>query len=701
MGLDGERDGVLIFPEGTRFTREKLAAFKSEAQAKEPRARRARSRACGICCRRAVRRPDGVARRRRLTRRSSSAGTSGSTTFTISGRSGAAGWSGRGCECAFWRHERDELPSGRDELIDWLYDRWQALDDWIEEQRSRPRRRRRARRWRAWPKLTSARARISPADVLTVGNGVCGFLAMRGPRGSVDRPARRVGSTIVSSSRACSLYGIGMLFDVLDGPVARRFGSSGLGTWPRHDLRHDHLRLAAGDRCLLARLQRGRRLDGVALVVACPLRRRDDPAPGAAGAGSSSCTPSARHARRVDRPISRSRACPRPVGGNCVLAIVVLAPPPAVSVGVVALVAVLLVADFPYPNNKTVVGAAYVAALLVASFAALAGLISLEVPSVVALVGSPTDRRRARGKDASAWPLTTAFPTARKPVSRRGRCCDRGAGRVHGLHRQHDRLDRVPEHAGVVPGLDLSSLSWVFNIYNIALAALLVPAGRIADIAGRTAHVRVRRDAVHARVGLCAVAPSVGVLIAARALQGAGAAILIPASLGLILHASPEEQRTQAIALWSATGALAAGIGPSIGGLLVSPGDWRLVFLINLPVGVVSLVASPPRAARESGAAGGARCPTCPAPCSSPCRSGSSASRSCRARAGAGSHREIARLRRSGSSRRSPSPAGAVGIPRRSSTPSCCARAALRRPTSLTSSAAPGSSRLGSRTSST
>jgi hypothetical protein len=78
---------------------------------------------------------------------------------------------------------------------------------------------------------------------------------------------------------------------------------------------------------------------------------------------------------------------PSPAGGNCVLAIVVLAPAPAISVAVVALVAVLLVADYTYPSNKTLVGAAFVAGLLAASFAAIAGLISLDVPSAVALAG--------------------------------------------------------------------------------------------------------------------------------------------------------------------------------------------------------------------------------------------------------------------------------------------------------------------------
>ena len=78
---------------------------------------------------------------------------------------------------------------------------------------------------------------------------------------------------------------------------------------------------------------------------------------------------------------------PSPVGGNCVLAIVVLAPPPAVSSAWWRSSPCCSSRDFPYPNNKTVVGAVFVAALLVASFAALAGLISLDVPSVIALVG--------------------------------------------------------------------------------------------------------------------------------------------------------------------------------------------------------------------------------------------------------------------------------------------------------------------------
>ena len=133
----------------------------------------------------------------------------------------------------------------------------------------------------------------------------------------------------------------------------------------------------------------------------------------------------------------------------------------------------------------------------------------------------------------------------------------------------------------------LGTLSWVFNVYNIALAALLVPAGRFTDLFGRRKLFAAGVVIFTVASALCAVAPSVGALIAARALQGAGAAIILPASLGLILAAYPEDRRNQAIALWSATGALAAGLGPSIGGLLVNIADWRLVFLINLPIGFV------------------------------------------------------------------------------------------------------------------
>ena len=136
------------------------------------------------------------------------------------------------------------------------------------------------------------------------------------------------------------------------------------------------------------------------------------------------------------------------------------------------------------------------------------------------------------------------------------------------------------------PGASVGDLSWVLNAYNIALAAFLVPAGRFADLVGRRRMFAAGVVLFTFSSILCAAAPSVATLIAARALQGAGAAIILPASLGLILEAYPAARRNQAVALWSATGAVAAGIGPSLGGGLVVLSDWRLVFVINIPIGV-------------------------------------------------------------------------------------------------------------------
>ena len=137
------------------------------------------------------------------------------------------------------------------------------------------------------------------------------------------------------------------------------------------------------------------------------------------------------------------------------------------------------------------------------------------------------------------------------------------------------------------PDAGIDGLSWVLNAYAIVFAALLVPAGRIADLLGRRRLFSAGIVLFTVASVLCALAPSAGALIAARALQGAGAAILVPASLALVLEANPGPGRAPAVAAWSATAALAAGIGPSVGGVLVELWDWRLVFLVNLPIGLL------------------------------------------------------------------------------------------------------------------
>ena len=143
-----------------------------------------------------------------------------------------------------------------------------------------------------------------------------------------------------------------------------------------------------------------------------------------------------------------------------------------------------------------------------------------------------------------------------------------------------------PNMVSSFQGATLSELSWVLNAYNITFAALMILAGRFADLYGRRLVYVAGIVIFTLASALAAVAPSVGVLIAARGIQGVGAAAIVPASLALVLHGFPPGKRALAVTAWSATAVLAAGIGPSIGGALVEAYNWRLVFLVNLPIGV-------------------------------------------------------------------------------------------------------------------
>jgi EmrB/QacA subfamily drug resistance transporter len=141
------------------------------------------------------------------------------------------------------------------------------------------------------------------------------------------------------------------------------------------------------------------------------------------------------------------------------------------------------------------------------------------------------------------------------------------------------------------PGTSLSSLSWVLNAYTIVFAAVLVPAGRWADRAGRRRVLVMGLGTFVLGSVLCGVAPGVAALIAARILQAAGAGLMVPASLSLVLAAVPPRARPQALGTWSALGALGAALGPVIGGSLVQF-SWRWVFWINVPVGLAAVALS-------------------------------------------------------------------------------------------------------------
>ena len=138
-------------------------------------------------------------------------------------------------------------------------------------------------------------------------------------------------------------------------------------------------------------------------------------------------------------------------------------------------------------------------------------------------------------------------------------------------------------------GTSLASLSWILNAYAIVFAALLVPAGRSADRLGRKRSFVTGLSLFTVASALCAVAPSVELLVAARVLQALGAAALFPTSLALLLPEFPPGQRRTAVSIWAAAGAVAAAAGPPVGGILVQAG-WQLVFLVNVPIGIVLLV---------------------------------------------------------------------------------------------------------------
>src|SRR5689334_4999992 len=147
-----------------------------------------------------------------------------------------------------------------------------------------------------------------------------------------------------------------------------------------------------------------------------------------------------------------------------------------------------------------------------------------------------------------------------------------------------------PDIRASFPHSSLASLSWVLNAYNIVFAALLVPAGRLADIVGRRRMFFIGLITFLLASAVCGLAGSVEMLVAARVVQAAGAAILVPTSLALLLPEFPLEQRATATALWGATGAVAAATGPSLGGVLVEVTSWRWVFFVNLAIGLPALI---------------------------------------------------------------------------------------------------------------
>jgi DHA2 family methylenomycin A resistance protein-like MFS transporter len=139
-------------------------------------------------------------------------------------------------------------------------------------------------------------------------------------------------------------------------------------------------------------------------------------------------------------------------------------------------------------------------------------------------------------------------------------------------------------------GGGVSELQWIVSAYTIAFAALILTAGAAGDRIGAKLIFMVGFSIFTAASLACALAPSVGVLIAARLVQGVGAAMLVPSSLALLNHAYPDEkERGRAVGIWAAGASLALTAGPLAGGILVALVGWRSIFLVNLPIGLAGL----------------------------------------------------------------------------------------------------------------
>jgi MFS transporter, DHA2 family, methylenomycin A resistance protein len=139
-------------------------------------------------------------------------------------------------------------------------------------------------------------------------------------------------------------------------------------------------------------------------------------------------------------------------------------------------------------------------------------------------------------------------------------------------------------------GADVSALQWVVDGYAIALASLMLAGGTVGDLHGHKRIVLAGLAVFGVASLACGAAPSTGLLIGARVLQGVGAALLLPGTLAIISHAFPEpDEQAKAIGIWAGIGSLALPAGPLLGGALIDAFGWRAIFLINVPIVLVAL----------------------------------------------------------------------------------------------------------------
>src|SRR3954462_14394754 len=135
----------------------------------------------------------------------------------------------------------------------------------------------------------------------------------------------------------------------------------------------------------------------------------------------------------------------------------------------------------------------------------------------------------------------------------------------------------------------LSALEWTINAYTLTFAVLLVTGGRLGDIFGRRKVFLIGVVIFAVASATIGFAPSEGFLVASRAVQGVGAALMMPATLSIITNAFPPQERGRAIGTWAGVSAIALARGPLLGGWLTEDVTWRAIFFINVPVAIVAI----------------------------------------------------------------------------------------------------------------
>jgi EmrB/QacA subfamily drug resistance transporter len=151
-------------------------------------------------------------------------------------------------------------------------------------------------------------------------------------------------------------------------------------------------------------------------------------------------------------------------------------------------------------------------------------------------------------------------------------------------------VNLATEPIGTAFGARVGALQWVIDAYNLAYAVLLLTGGLVGDLYGRRRAFVLGAAVLSGASVVCALAPTLGVLIAGRALAGAGAALLIPASLAIVrvIWRDPAE-RARALGIWAACGGIAMIVGPTLGGVLIHAFGWRSIFAVVIPFGVAAI----------------------------------------------------------------------------------------------------------------